>query len=256
MQPTVPELLLEQIALGNKDAEKELVSNYWRGLTFVISRRCDDPDLVKDIVQDTLILVINKARHRKINTPSALNAFIRQVGINLLIGHFRKEARRQTYSDEDIDVQAPEEELSLSNALHYNNIVDLVQQVIADLPVERDREILRHHFIYDIDKTQICEDLVLSPEHFDRVLHRARTRLKQLITDKIHLAEPNKKLRLTLCLLLLMDPSSWQPSENSNVDFLISEMRDYHATLHIDSKAVQKSILRHGLLISGKGQLS
>jgi RNA polymerase sigma-70 factor (ECF subfamily) len=56
--------------------------------------------------------------------------------------------------------------------------------MIREMKVERDRELLRDYFEYDKSKEQICRELELKPEHFDRVLFRARQRLKQIIQLK------------------------------------------------------------------------
>jgi RNA polymerase sigma factor (sigma-70 family) len=180
-----PQALVSRIANGDKSAEKQLVSTYYRGLFFILNRQTSNPTLSEDLAQDTFILVIQKARQGEILNPAALNGFIRQVGINLLIAHFRKESRRATHSVDDIDIHIPHEELDISRALHNEKILAIVQQVISELPTDRDRDLLRRFFVYDKPKLQICEELCLSAEHFDRVLFRARQRLKQVIELKL-----------------------------------------------------------------------
>ncbi|NCP65721.1 MAG: sigma-70 family RNA polymerase sigma factor [Paraglaciecola sp.] len=180
-----PQALVQRIANGDKSAEKQLVSTYYRGLFFILNRQTSNPTLSEDLTQDTFILVIQKARLGEILNPAALNGFIRQVGINLLIAHFRKESRRATHSVDDIDIHIPDAELDISRALHSEKILAVVQQVISELPTDRDRDLLRRFFVYDKPKAQICEELCLSAEHFDRVLFRARQRLKQVIELKL-----------------------------------------------------------------------
>ena len=53
-----PEVLLSEIASGNKGYEQKLVSNYWKGLYFVLNRQSQNPDLAADLTQEALLVVI------------------------------------------------------------------------------------------------------------------------------------------------------------------------------------------------------
>lgn len=179
-----PEGLLSRIAMGDKSAESYLVKNYYRGLLFVISRQTRNTDLAQDIAQDTFVVVLDKARKGEINHPDALSAFIRQTGLNLLIGHFRKETRRDTHGIEDISIHPIENDIDVCRALYSKQILQITKQMINEMKVERDRELLRDYFEYDKTKEHICLELDMKPEHFDRVLFRARQRLKDIIQHK------------------------------------------------------------------------
>ena len=56
----------------------------------------------------------------------------------------------------------------------------IVRQVINELPTDRDRQVLFRYYIVEDEKEQICADLGLTSLHFNRVLHRARERYKEL----------------------------------------------------------------------------
>lgn len=208
-----PENLLSRIASGDKSAESILVKNYYRGLLFVISRQTRNPDLAQDIAQDTFVVVLNKARNSEIHNPAALSAFIRQTGVNLLIGHFRKETRRDTHGVEDINIHPIESDVEVTRALYSKQILQITKQMIGELKVERDRELLRDYFEYDKTKEQICRELELKPEHFDRVLFRARQRLKQIIRHKFGNISINDSGLLSVLILLGVFSLSDSPSE-------------------------------------------
>ena len=177
--------LLDAIAQGNSRAENELVSKFSKSLRFILSRRTDDHQLVADVVQDTFIVVISKARNREINNPDALAAFVRQTGINILLGHFRKEPRRATDAVGDVAVEIPDTQNDVAVAVESKESVELVQQVLNELKVERDRDILLSYFAREESKKDICERMELTPAHFDRVLYRARERVKLLLQAKL-----------------------------------------------------------------------
>ena len=62
-----------------------------------------------------------------------------------------------------------------------------VYGLIGELPMQRDRELLWRYYVLGHDKEQLCRDFSLGVEHFDRVLHRARSRLRELV-EKNHAA--------------------------------------------------------------------
>jgi len=60
-----------------------------------------------------------------------------------------------------------------------------VSQLLDELSIERDKDILRSFYLEEQEKQAICERLNLTSAHFDRVLFRARNRLKELIEFKL-----------------------------------------------------------------------
>ncbi|GAB2686962.1 RNA polymerase sigma factor [Aliiglaciecola aliphaticivorans] len=179
------EYLVDRIASGETRAEQQLVNKYWKSLFFILKKQSDDDELANDIAQDTFLIVIDSIRNGKIENSSALGAYIRQTGINLLIAHFRKESRRKTEFSDSIDLEYPDPSQSLINSLHSEKLLEIVQQIINELPAQRDRDMLYRYFVYGQTKKVICNEFDLSPEHFDRVLYRARNRLKQLVQHKL-----------------------------------------------------------------------
>ncbi|WDE05285.1 sigma-70 family RNA polymerase sigma factor [Thalassomonas viridans] len=175
------EAILKRIKEGDRSAERALVRQYWQGLHFILLRKCRDPELTKDILQDSFIVIINNARENLIENPATLASYIRKVGVHLLIAHFRKEKRRATTPAQDIQIYSDDKIPGLFQHLSAQDILQKVQQLIDEMPVQRDKELLRDFFVYGKDKEQICTAMELSCEHFDKVLYRARQRLKQLV---------------------------------------------------------------------------
>jgi hypothetical protein len=61
--------------------------------------------------------------------------------------------------------------------------------LLDELPTERDRRLLIRFYIDGVDKQQLCRELGLTPNHFDRVLLRARSRLRTIVERRApHLA--------------------------------------------------------------------
>lgn len=246
-EPNQAASLVIAIANGDRHAEEQLISTYYRGLYFILNRQTKDPYLSEDIAQETFIIVIQKARAGAIQNPEAIASFVRQTGINLLIGHIRKETRRDTHCSDDIEIHPPKDQLDISKALHNQNVLALVQQVITELTTDRDRDLLRNYFVYDKNKPQICQELNLSPEHFDRVLFRARQRLKQLIKHKLALPEKTKDIS-TLLSLTFFCAFIYQPAQSPTPHLFLVVVRENPSTIHLLFKTPEPSsrfILAH-----------
>lgn len=208
-----PEELVDRIHAGEQAAEQDLVSQYWRSLYFILNRRANDPELAADMAQETFIVVINKARSGQIENPAALSAFIRQVGVNLLIASYRKDTRRKTDTSEDIQVHFPDDSIDVQSKLNSKELSSIVRQVMEELPTPRDKDLLYRYFVYGQAKDVICQEFDLTPAHFDRVLHRARNRLKQILEVKLGIDLSTTSLSSLLSLIIFVWLSASQPSE-------------------------------------------
>jgi RNA polymerase sigma-70 factor (ECF subfamily) len=238
-----PEELVARIHAGDRDAEQELVSIYWRALYFILNRRAEDPELAADITQETFIVVINKARQGGISNPSAISAFIRQVGINLLIGNYRKEARQKTDLHDDIQVNVPDNMYSIQESVDSEQLAKLVKQIIEELPTKRDKDILYRYFVYGQSKQVLCREFELTPAHFDRVLHRARQRLKQLLEVKlgIDLRVTSLSSLLSIVFLGFCALGEIEQIDSSPKSFAI-EMRGNEPSLHLLNTGVKERL--------------
>ncbi len=232
------ERIVTRIEAGERNAEQELVTKYWRGLYFILNKRARDPELAADITQDTFLLVLEKARSGAINKPDAIASFIRQTGVNLLIANYRKEKRRKTEATSDIHIKFPGLNTDSADRIHFKKLTAIVKQVIDELPTARDREILKQHFLYHCDKNIVCDSLDLTPEHFDRVLFRARDRLKKLLSHrlKINICEQSISHLFSIGLFILgfytiSTPLAVQPDES-----ISNQVRDLTSTHHYKDK--------------------
>ena len=57
----------------------------------------------------------------------------------------------------------------------------IVRRLIAEMPTDRDRQLLLRFYVAEEEKDSICGELGLDSLHFNRVLFRARHRFKELL---------------------------------------------------------------------------
>lgn len=168
---------------GDRAAESELISYYTRGVRLLLLKRTGNSDLALDLCQDTFVIVLRRLRDRELRSPEALSAFIRQTAVNLSIEHFRREKRYVDDGGGIISLQAAPRDHK-DKGIDSRASRELLARTLDQLTVERDREILRRFYLREEDKESICSDLELTPTHFDRVLYRARQRMRELIDQQ------------------------------------------------------------------------
>lgn len=175
--------LVARIEAGDGRAETDLVQQYARGIKLMLLKRTGDPHLANDLAQDTIIVALKRLRAGELKKPESLAAFIRQTAVNISIDHFRKE-KRYIYHNDGVFSH---------NAIHRDHkdkkldswrTRELLESALDQLAMSRDRELLRRFYLHDEDKERICSDLDLSATQFDRVLYRAKQRMRKLINQQ------------------------------------------------------------------------
>lgn len=173
--------LVTGIYNGDKNAESQMIQKYSRQVLYILEKRCGDPDLARDICQDTFVVLLEKFRKQMIDDPEKLAAYIQQTAINILIASKRKEARRQTFADSELIDNYVSGAGSPVNDLEKMHIRNSVRDSILNLKNSRDKEILYRYYIHEHEKDEICQHLDIDFRHFDKVISRARTRLREVL---------------------------------------------------------------------------
>ena len=158
----------------------------------------------EDLTQETLHIVVERVRARTIDDPRKVFAFAAATARNLALNAARKVLRQQTVVDSElVDELAQNMEMEQSDLSEQDDrqLAEAVAALLEELPTERDRQLLMRFYLDGTDKQQLCRELGLSPKHFDRVLMRARTRLRTIIERRApHLALLPRTLSIFLAL--------------------------------------------------------
>ena len=146
----------------------------------------------EDLTQETLHIVVERLRARTIDDPRKVFAFAAATARNLALNQARKVLRQQTVVDSELvdelaqNLEMEQSDLSDADDRH---LAQAVMTLLDELPTQRDRQLLVRFYLEGVDKQQLCHELGLSPKHFDRVLMRARSRLRTIIERRApHLA--------------------------------------------------------------------
>lgn len=146
----------------------------------------------EDLTQETLQVVVERVRAGTIDDPRKVFAFAAATARNLALNAARKTLRHQTVVDSELvdeiaqSLEMEQNDLSDSDDRH---LAQAVMTLLDELPTARDRQVLIRFYLDSADKQTLCRELGLSPKHFDRVLMRARGRLRTIIERRApHLA--------------------------------------------------------------------
>jgi RNA polymerase sigma-70 factor (ECF subfamily) len=177
--------LVRRIAARDEAAENQLVQRYQRGLRYFLRHLGAPPELAEDLAQETFQIALERLRRESLTNPAGLSAFLRGTARNLLMNERRKTWRRRTEADGDELDQAVAPAPSPLQAVLQDEEAAVVRRMIAELPTERDRQLLLRFYVGEEDKASLCADLGVDSLHFNRVLFRARQRFKDLLERSI-----------------------------------------------------------------------
>ena len=170
---------MRRIRAGETAAERELVERFSRGIRVILRSVARDAAVGDDLHQETLRVLLERLRAGEVRSPEQLPAFVASLARNLATRHYQR--ARNVVEDSTLRLARLEDEQP--NALERMSRAEevrLVRQVLEELPVERDRELLRRYYLGQESKERIQADHGLSSLQFNRVLHRARKRFQEL----------------------------------------------------------------------------
>lgn len=172
--------LIERIRSGDRRAERELWQTYAATLSMILRRRTRNPDLAQDVLQETFRVAIGHLRAGRVEKPDALGGFLRGIALNVL-SVARRNDHREAHLEDAAEADLVDEGRSPFEAVSLAQRQALVRRLIGELHIERDRRLLWHYYVLDEDKNEVCASLGLTAGHFDRVLHRARMRFREMV---------------------------------------------------------------------------
>jgi RNA polymerase sigma-70 factor (ECF subfamily) len=149
------------------------------GLASLLVRRVGDPQLAQDLLQDAILTTLARLEGGAAVPPDVLAGYVFRTALNHLRNH-RRHARLHAEDGAAIEALVDPDAGPLEQTQRAS-LRELVRRVLQDLSSSRDRELLVRYYLDEEDKLQLCESMALTGPQFDRVIFRARDRLKALI---------------------------------------------------------------------------
>jgi DNA-directed RNA polymerase specialized sigma24 family protein len=171
---------MPQPAIDQRSIEALIVRDY-AGLRQLLVRRARDPALAADLLNDAICTTLEKWRAGQIARPEQICGYVFQVALNLLRNHRRSIAERpERRADIEMLERTPTNVVSIDESVEAG-MAQRVRGLLQHLGNARDRLILKRFDLDEERKDVICGELGLAADQFDRVLHRARARLRDLL---------------------------------------------------------------------------
>ncbi len=141
-------------------------------------RATRDPELSKDLTQETLLTVVQA--HADFQGRSSLRTWALGILSHKVIDHFR--ARHLT-----LDLEGDDEQLletaspdDVERTVSARQELGRVERALGQLP-GRERLALLLTDVEGLDREAVCHALDVSPTHLRVILHRGRNRLRRLV---------------------------------------------------------------------------
>jgi len=179
-----PLAIVANIRRGDRPMEAVFFQRYYAGVKRHLARYIHNTSHAEDIAHDALLTVLLRLRSKSIEQPQFLDRFVYQTAKFSYYSWLRRPANQPGLFEPLAEHQNPmDTEQQFLRAEQRR----LLLVLIGTLRVERDREILRRAYIHDETKLATCEALALTTSHFDRIIFRARERLKH----RLELQDPD-----------------------------------------------------------------
>ena len=140
--------------------------------------------MLQDLVQETLLVVIQRLRGDGIEDPEKLAAFAAQTARNLAIASLRKTERQRTDVDSEATERNPDTSRGVEAIAEDFEAALAVRALLRELPQPRDRLMLKRFYLEDHDKDIICKEMQLSEAAFNQALSRARRRFRHILEER------------------------------------------------------------------------
>jgi RNA polymerase sigma-70 factor (ECF subfamily) len=166
-------------AAGAAQAEEsELYRRFARRVQLYGLKHLRDPAAADDLVQQALLVTIERLRAGEVRNPDEIGSFILGTS-RLLAGSMARKTRRR----ESLTVQFHAPEIYAEPSVPFGDL-DVVERCLHSL-VERDRRVLVLTFYAEKSSAEVAEELAVSRTVVRVARHRALERLR----DCVHLRQ-------------------------------------------------------------------
>lgn len=187
VSPETPLLGEQRPATGaslDRAALEALIARNYTGLRLLVMRRMRDRAAAEDLLQEAIRTTWEKWQAGAIARPDQIGGYIFQVAMNLLRNFRRSAAERGDRRAQAGALDALPDDVAATDRWLEKKIALRVKHLLHSMPNARDRDVLKRFYLDEEDKASICRELLLEPEQFDKILHRARTRLRTLLESQ------------------------------------------------------------------------
>jgi RNA polymerase sigma-70 factor (ECF subfamily) len=181
VSPEASDALLAAAVAARGELQDEIYVRYRRPLMQVFLQRRIDRDAAQDLLQRTFLQAIKKIRTEGLDDPSNLGGYLYRTACKLATAYWRGELARRIDHDGELLSNLHDTALSLEESLDTDLRAKCVRELMAKLPMPRDREVLERFYLKEEARSAIRESMNLTELQFNQVLWRARQRFAEIL---------------------------------------------------------------------------
>ncbi|WP_224482930.1 RNA polymerase sigma factor [Robertkochia aurantiaca] len=179
--------LVSKYIQGDEQALEQLINRHSHRIYSFIYSKVYDRDVAEDIFQDTFIKVIRTLKAGSYNEEGKFLPWVMRIAHNLVIDHFRKNARMPKFQGTDdfnIFTVLGDPSLNAEKQLIKDQVENDVRELIKELP-EDQREVLIMRIYKDMSFKEIAAKTDVS-------INTALGRMRYAIINLRKIIEKNK----------------------------------------------------------------
>ncbi len=158
-------------------------ARHGRWLRTVVAARLGEPQAVEEVVQEVALAAV--AQQAPLSDPAKVAPWLYRLAVRQALLYRRRQGRRRKLIDRYLRSRAwregPAASVDPLEWLIGRERREQVRRAVAELPA-RDREILMLKYGDGLSYRELCERLGISHSAVEARLHRARGRLRQLLS--------------------------------------------------------------------------
>jgi RNA polymerase sigma factor (sigma-70 family) len=159
-----------------------LIKVHYSGLINLVRGLVRNKDLAADMVHQAIAITLEHIEAGRIRSTDQIPGYVYKTSQNLLRNYRRHMSNRPDLraDPEHLDTVADAEQADDSDRQRITQNVRLALRSLSS----RDRDVVIRFYLYDEDKEVICRDFQLSSNSFNKIISRARQRLKERLSAR------------------------------------------------------------------------
>jgi RNA polymerase sigma-70 factor, ECF subfamily len=159
-----------------------LIKVHYSGLINLVCGLVRSKDLAADMVHQAIAIALEHIKAGRIGSTDQIPGYVYKTCQNLLRNYRRNMGNRADLRADPahLETLAGEEQVDFSDQQRIKENVLLALRSLSP----RDRDVVMRFYLYDEDKEGICRDFNLSSNSFNKIISRARQRLKERLSAR------------------------------------------------------------------------
>ena len=161
-----------------------IIRSDYAALVSLLTRKLQDRSLAEDLINQAFVRALDKLAAGRIANPDMLSGYVYQVAFNLLRNQRRRMENRSDLRASSDAAEFVSDGKSPFEQVFSASVCRQVRELIAGLRVQRDRDVLQRFYLEEVEKDCICDELAITSRQFDRILFRARRRIRAMLQSR------------------------------------------------------------------------